>query len=157
MTQSVGVAKIKRYLRSRGLDFSTEKRFQTCRCQRPLPFDFHIKRTKILIEYDGQQHFKPVPQYGGEKALRALQKRDAIKTLWCVRNGYYLIRIKYSDVKNVYKILDYHLFSVRGLCRKQESKKKPKTKRKNSSPKKKTRKNKKKSNRVRSNPRSRGA
>jgi hypothetical protein len=81
-----------------------------CRNINPLPFDFYIenKNFKALIEYDGIQHFKPT--FGSnlhEKKLKLkLQiKNDKIKNKFCNEKNINLIRIKYTDFKNIEKIL----------------------------------------------------
>ncbi len=59
-------------------------------------FDFALLReNKIvaLIEYDGEQHYRPTLRYGGEEKLRLVQERDRIKNEYCKRKGIRLIRV----------------------------------------------------------------
>ena len=58
-------------------------------------FDFFLPDYNLLIEYDGEQHFKPVQTYGGEEALKKLLVRDEFKNRWAWENGYMLMRIPY--------------------------------------------------------------
>jgi hypothetical protein len=88
---------IANWLRSRGFEFIEQKRFPSCRDKRPLAFDFYLERENLVIEYDGQQHFMPVLQWGGEEALKTSQKRDAIKNSWCRDNKIALLRVSYLD------------------------------------------------------------
>lgn len=67
-----------------------------------LPFDFYLPTYNCCIEYDGIQHFIPIEAWGGEEAFYKTQKRDNIKTLFCINNKVQLIRIPYTD----YKLLD---------------------------------------------------
>lgn len=66
-----------------------------------LPFDFAVYNNNnellLLIEYDGQQHFKPVPFYGGDSFLKETQIRDRIKTEYCNNNNIKLLRFNYLD------------------------------------------------------------
>ena len=73
-------------------------------------FDFYIKKFNLIIEYDGEQHFKPV-QYGNMTKLEALnqfklrKKYDKIKDIWAKKNKINLLRIKYDEKPKV-KILN---------------------------------------------------
>lgn len=55
-----------------------------------LRFDFAIlNNNKVigLVEYQGEQHFKPVSLYGGEQYLTTLQKYDKRKKDFCIKNN----------------------------------------------------------------------
>ena len=69
-----------------------------------LRFDFCIIKNdkKILIEYDGEQHFKP--KFGEYEFNRTVQN-DAIKNEYCSKNGIRLLRIPYNDFDNIEKII----------------------------------------------------
>ena len=71
-----------------------------------LPFDFYIPSLKILIEFDGIQHFKPISIWGGEKALISQTERDEIKNNFAIQNNFKLIRISYVDLNKIDKILE---------------------------------------------------
>ncbi|SOK58400.1 hypothetical protein [Yersinia phage fHe-Yen9-04] len=76
---------------------SKEKKFEECKNVLPLPFDRYIKKLKLLIEYDGEQHFHPISIWGGEEAFLKTQQRDLIKTNFAINNGFNFIRIKYNE------------------------------------------------------------
>ena len=69
-----------------------------------LQWDFMIdyKNTKIFIEYNGEQHYKPV-NFGGismERATENFRKQqihDQIKTDYCTENDYPLLWINHKD------------------------------------------------------------
>jgi hypothetical protein len=52
---------------------------------------------KIVVEYDGELHFKSVNYYGGDEALNKTKIRDDIKTKYCLNNNINLLRIKYDE------------------------------------------------------------
>lgn len=79
-----------------GMHYQRQKTFPSCRDKRPLRFDFHIPKLKVLVEYDGQQHFQSVEHWGGEESLRDGVRRDKIKGRWAKRNGYRLVRIPFT-------------------------------------------------------------
>jgi lactam utilization protein B len=77
---------------------------------RPLEFDFRIKRANSLIEYDGEQHFRPV-RFNGiseEKAkeqFKKLQYHDTLKNQYCIEKNIPLLRINYKEFNNIPEIL----------------------------------------------------
>jgi hypothetical protein len=65
---------------------------------RGLKYDFIVRFEDrlLFIEYDGRQHFKAIPHWGGENSLDGVRERDAIKTKFCEDRGYPLLRIPYT-------------------------------------------------------------
>ena len=116
--QSKGEVKIKKYLISKNILFKEQLTFSDCKYILPLRFDFAIfdnNSTIIkLIEFDGQQHFKPV-RFGGvstEKALISFNRaknNDDTKDSYCSVNNISLLRIPYWEFKNIKSILDREL------------------------------------------------
>jgi hypothetical protein len=51
----------------------------------------------LCIEYDGEQHYKPIKFFGGESSLLKQKIKDKIKEEYCVNNQINLIRIKHND------------------------------------------------------------
>lgn len=84
--------------------------FVDCKDQRALPFDFYLPEYNLLIEYDGQQHYRPV-NFGGISDERALQNfettqlHDSIKTSYCKNNNIPLLRIPYWESGNIEQII----------------------------------------------------
>lgn len=88
-----------------------------CRDKNPLPFDFYLPEYNILIEVDGEGHYKPIPRgsMSYEEAIKALeivQKHDMIKTQYCIDNDIALIRIPYWERKNLECFLDEQLCNL---------------------------------------------
>jgi predicted Zn-ribbon and HTH transcriptional regulator len=89
-----------------GFKFTRQEWFDDCRDKNPLPFDFYLSDFNILIECDGEGHYKPIP-YGSmteEEAkinLLKVQKHDNIKTIYCKNNNIPLIRIPYWERDNM--------------------------------------------------------
>lgn len=80
--------------------FVSQKTFDDCRYNRKLPFDFYLENYNIIIEYDGEQHFRAVDFFGGEEEFNARKQRDAIKTNYCKEHDIRLIRIPYYYTKD---------------------------------------------------------
>lgn len=76
----------------------SQKRFKWCKnteTNRYLPFDFCIPDLKIIIEIDGDQHFRQVWNW---KAPELQQERDVYKMNLALENGYTIIRIYQPDI-----------------------------------------------------------
>jgi DNA-directed RNA polymerase subunit RPC12/RpoP len=106
--ESKGERRITRFLKDSNLSFERQRRFGSCRNFFPLPFDFHLVESCVLIEFHGKQHYKPVEWFGGRKTLREIQHRDTIKRRWARRNGYKLIVVPFT-VKNIEEYLTKRL------------------------------------------------
>jgi len=102
---SKGEFKIQQYLKENNIKYLKEYVFKECCNIKPLRFDFYLPDKNILIEYDGEQHFKPVEYFGGEEAFKRIQKTDKIKTDFAKIKNIPLIRIKYKDFDKIEKIL----------------------------------------------------
>lgn len=63
---------------------------------RKMELDIWIPSIKTAVEYQGQQHFFEVKSWGGRRALRRVQKRDAEKRKACKRCGIHLVEISYT-------------------------------------------------------------
>lgn len=85
------------WLRNNNIEYIPQKKFKGCKDKRSLPFDFYIPSKNMVIEYDGEQHFKPIDWFGGEKGFDYIQKHDQIKTRYCMDNNIKLFRISYKD------------------------------------------------------------
>lgn len=71
-----------------------------------LRFDFAViknNRVFCLIEYDGEQHYKPVDYFGGEKAFKIRQEYDETKNQYCFKNQIPLLRLPYYLSKDEIK------------------------------------------------------
>lgn len=100
---SKGGLAVSKYLAEQGVNFKPEKRFKDCKHKYTLPFDFYIPKINLLIEFDGEQHYKPVEVFGGEEAFEKQQIKDAIKNKYAKDNGYHLVRIR--DINSVEIVL----------------------------------------------------
>ena len=103
---SKGETVISNFLKHKNIFFLPQKKFDDCKLICPLPFDFYLPDYNLCIEYDGEQHFKPMIIWGGEKEYEKLQIRDNIKTEYCKKNGIKLLRIRYNDHK-IEKLKEY--------------------------------------------------
>ena len=103
--ESKGERIIRQYLIDKNIEFVPQKRFKDCKDIRPLPFDFYLPKINTCIEFDGEQHFKIKEAWGGIKALENTQKRDKIKTDYCINNNIKLIRLNNDNITNIKEII----------------------------------------------------
>ena len=61
---------------------------------------FEYKENKIGIEYQGEQHFKPIDFFGGKKAFVKLIERDKKKKKLCQANNIRLIYFNFDEPLN---------------------------------------------------------
>ena len=92
---SKGVERIIQLLQENNIPFEREKRFDDCKDVYPLPFDFYVN-NEYIIEFDGEQHFKPVESWGGFQAYLRTIQHDNIKNEWCFKNNIPIIRLNYK-------------------------------------------------------------
>lgn len=64
-------------------------------------FDFYIPSLNLIIEFDGEQHFKDA-----WNSVSVTKKNDLLKESICLKNNINLLRISYSEFKNLSKIID---------------------------------------------------
>jgi len=62
-----------------------------------LELDIYMENMRLAIEYQGEQHYKPIEVWGGEAALAELQARDTLKQVICNEKGITLLHIKYDE------------------------------------------------------------
>lgn len=68
--------------------------------------DVYIPELRIALEYQGEQHDRPVEFFGGEKAFIKAQERDARKLDLCNLNGVKLIYIRAGySLREVLKLI----------------------------------------------------
>ena len=98
--ESHGERQIRQWLMDRHIPFVSQHKFKDCKNIRELPFDFYLPDNNLVIEYDGEQHYRPVDYFGGQDAFERLVKRDRMKTKYCNEHSIGLLRIPYyKDVQ----------------------------------------------------------
>jgi len=111
---SKGETKIAKVLSRRGVRYVKEHIFKDCVGDKgaPLKFDFYIPSRNVLIEYDGEQHFKLVKfhqkmtQEVMEEMFERTQRYDQIKNKYAKQQQIKLIRIPYTEINNIETLLD---------------------------------------------------
>jgi very-short-patch-repair endonuclease len=97
---SWGEKRINDYLQRKGIEYVWQKRFKDCKDKNALPFDFYLPEYNLIVEFDGEQHYKPRIKFGGHDKFRITQKHDQIKNQYCKDHGIKIIRLTYDDLDN---------------------------------------------------------
>lgn len=123
-TQSTGETLISQYLDSLGIKYVREYKFDEdnpCKDQKDLPFDFYITDEsgyELIIEFDGEQHFREVGHFGGANALAYLRRHDLQKTRHCALSLIPILRIAHKDVETIPIHINEALIFIRtGQCK----------------------------------------
>jgi len=105
--QSKGERLTAQVLDKLGFKYEREKKFPDLRHKGLLSYDFFIPDNKLLIEYQGVQHYEPIDIYGGEKQLEEQQLHDSMKREYAHNRGYKFIEIPYTEdtFDKVYKYI----------------------------------------------------
>lgn len=110
--QSKGEKKITEYFLSHSIKFKPQYKFINCKNKNLLSYDFaiFINRKILLVEYDGEQHFRPVAFNGkmddAKKQFAIIKKRDKIKTKFSIDNDIPLLRIPYTKFNDIEELLE---------------------------------------------------
>ena len=93
---SKGEAEIRNYLKEQNIIFEEQKKFKDCKDERQLPYDFYVPEKRMLIEYQGNQHY-----YNSfRKELHDWHRykhHDWLKRKYAKGNNYQLLTISYKD------------------------------------------------------------
>ena len=109
-SSSKGEKKVIKYLKNNKIDYIHQWMDHDCRPNKRLVvFDFMLPALNVIIEYDGEQHFKikfkPKKDMKiAQEKLKKTQYNDFYKDTWAKLNNYKMIRIKYTE--DVSKVLD---------------------------------------------------
>jgi very-short-patch-repair endonuclease len=107
-----GEIQVRKVLTALGLPYVRQWKHPGLRRQLPLAFDFAVPHLKTAIEFDGEQHRRPI-RFGSmteehaANQFKTVQERDAAKNRWADEHGWTLIRL--TDPATVSEELRAHL------------------------------------------------
>jgi hypothetical protein len=94
---SKGEKEIVKYLKKHKINYIPQKSFDDLKYKYKLRVDFYIPTQEIVIEYNGEQHYKPNEFFGGEKGFKESMKRDKLKEIYCKKNNIIFEIIRYDE------------------------------------------------------------
>ena len=105
---SKGEEKISNILKEFNINYIPEYSFDNSKYR----FDFYLPDFNILIEYDGEQHFRSVEYFGGDEAYELRKVNDLNKDLLAISKNIPLIRIPYYKYDSLKTFLTLKLKSI---------------------------------------------
>jgi len=75
-------------------------------------YDFYLPDLGILIEYDGEQHHRPVKYFGGDAGYAKTLVRDKNKTDLAAQHKLHLIRIPHTHLEDLDRYLTYKISHI---------------------------------------------
>ena len=95
---------IRDYLEKKRIKFKTQytvkstgKRYDFC---------IVLHNNRLMIEFDGEQHFSPVEMWGGDEAYQKQRITDLEKNEWCEKNRIPLLRIRFDQKPLIVDLVD---------------------------------------------------
>lgn len=105
--ESASEERIRHFLEDNDINFIPQYTFKDCKDKYVLPFDFYLPDYNKIIEFDGEQHYRPAG-FGLESHLRTVA-HDKIKNEYCEKNNIDLLRIPYWNENDIEDILKKEL------------------------------------------------
>lgn len=107
---SKGEFKVSDFLERNKIEFEKEKKYDYLVGigGGKLRFDFYLPKQNILIEYDGELHYKETSLGNNLKYQKC---HDELKNIYCKENNIKLIRIPYWEFDNIETILSNELLN----------------------------------------------
>lgn len=104
---SKGERKIELYLKEHKISFEYQKKFKNLKNIRQLSYDFYLPKENLLIEYNGEQHYKESRFKYHNLENQILN--DDIKKDFAKNNNINLLVIPYWNFNNIENILQEEL------------------------------------------------
>jgi very-short-patch-repair endonuclease len=108
-SESKGEKVIRNWLEKYKINYNRQQRFADLG---RYSYDFYIPNLNLLIEYNGEQHYKEKPYFHRKPdSFECQLKRDELKKDYAEKNGYKLLVIPYTDFNNIESILEKNILS----------------------------------------------
>jgi hypothetical protein len=94
------------FLTTNNIEYDRQKKFDWLKLDKPMSLDFYLPKYNMAIECQGEQHYKPIEHFGGEKEYNLVLDRDNTKKKQCEENGVkllYFTKYKNIDGSDIYK------------------------------------------------------
>jgi len=115
--ESLGERKIAEYLENNNIKFQRQVSFDgLIGDKNPLFYDFYLPKYKLMIEFDGIQHSKPITFFGGMKKFIKQKKYDNKKIRFAVDGGYKLLKLTHNVLSYIEESLLCELKNNEILC-----------------------------------------
>lgn len=100
--QSKGECEVKRILEKYDISYKEQEWFDDLRSEagRPLKYDFTIYKDGVwigTIEFNGEQHYKPISVFGGKEQFDIQKQHDFQKEIYSLEHGVPILIIPYKS------------------------------------------------------------
>lgn len=99
--KSKGELVLKNFFIKNNIEFIEEYKPEGLKHERQLSIDFYLPKVNLLVEFQGEQHFRPAVNYGGVETLLPQLKRDQIKRKFAYDNKLELLAIEKYQLKDL--------------------------------------------------------
>lgn len=107
---SFGEEKIYNFLSKNGLklgkDFFREYSFEDLKVKRKLRYDFYIPSKRLLIEYNGKQHYEIYKNWDTRKTFLLRKHYDWLKRKYANKYNIKLLTIPYWELSSINSVLE---------------------------------------------------
>lgn len=109
---SYGERLVRDILDKLNVEYEMQKKFDNLKGSgnRNLAYDFYLPGHNLLIEFQGEQHERPVEYFGGEEKFKIQQEHDRRKRDYAKLNNIRLLEIWYYNIDLVEDILLKELY-----------------------------------------------
>jgi very-short-patch-repair endonuclease len=109
--ESKGETRIRVFLEINSIEFIPQHSYEDCKYKNKLLFDFYLPKYGLIVEFDGKQHYEPIEGLHGrpDYDFDYQQLKDKIKNEYCSKNNIPLLRIPYTSINNIEKIIENYL------------------------------------------------
>jgi hypothetical protein len=105
--ESNGERSIRVWLENNKFDYEQEYRFKDCKDINSLPFDFYLKKENLVIEFQGEQHYKLSKLWkDNDNSFKKRKHHDWLKRKYAKKNNIRYLSIPFWELKNVNTILE---------------------------------------------------
>lgn len=106
--QSHGEERVRLYLEKEGVKYIPQYKIanESILCKNKYIYvDFFIPDKNVIIEFQGEQHYKPTGFVNSKETFESQQYRDESVKFFCKNHGIKLIEIPYTEFDKIEKIL----------------------------------------------------
>lgn len=104
--KSRGEVSLNKCLSLNKINFIEQKKFSGLKLEKELVVDFFIPELNLVIEYDGEHHFRPIEYFSKFTNSEKVKQSDILKENYCNDNSIYLLRIPFWEYHNIEKIIN---------------------------------------------------
>lgn len=112
LKESSGENYIKNHLLFSKIPFEEQKKYSDLGNKSPFSYDFFLPKYNLCVEFDGEQHFKPLKIFGGKKKFFSQIRNDIKKNIYCFRNKINLLRIPYFEFNNIENLINQAIHKI---------------------------------------------